>query len=107
MLLVGRLEDASTLADQLLALSRTHPGRGYQAQTFRLLGDIARHCDPPESELAIAHYQQALALAEEPGMRPLQAHCHCGLGTLYAQRGQREQAHTELSTAVRCTGPWT
>jgi hypothetical protein len=57
-------------------------------------------CDPPQSELAAAHYQQALVLAEELGMRPLQAHCHRGLGTLYAQRGQREQAHTELSTAI-------
>jgi len=100
LLLVGRVEDARSLADQLLALSRTHPGRGYQAQAFRLLGDIAMHRDPPESEPAAAHYQQALALAEEIGMRPLQAHCHCGLGTLCAQIGQWEQAHTELSTAI-------
>ena len=40
------------------------------------------------------------ALAEELGMRPLQAHCHCGLGTLYAATGQREPARTELSTAM-------
>jgi hypothetical protein len=33
-------------------------------------------------------------------MRPLQAHCHRGLGTLYAAAGQREQAYTELSTAI-------
>jgi hypothetical protein len=33
-------------------------------------------------------------------MRPLQAHCHRGLGTLYATIGQREQARTELSTAI-------
>ena len=33
-------------------------------------------------------------------MRPLQAHCHLGLGTLYATIGQREQARTELSTAI-------
>ena len=33
-------------------------------------------------------------------MRPLQAHCHYGLGTLYAAIGQREQARTELSAAV-------
>jgi hypothetical protein len=39
-------------------------------------------------------------LAEELGMHPLQAHCHRGLGTLYAKTGQREQAHTELSTAI-------
>ena len=30
-------------------------------------------------------HPQALALAEELGMRPLQAHCHLGLGTLSAQ----------------------
>jgi len=33
-------------------------------------------------------------------MRPLQAHCHRGLGLLYAMTGQREQARTELSAAV-------
>jgi Flp pilus assembly protein TadD len=33
-------------------------------------------------------------------MRPLQAHCHRGLGILYAQTGRREQAHTELSAAI-------
>ena len=33
-------------------------------------------------------------------MRPLQAHCHYGLGMLYATAGRREQARTELSVAV-------
>jgi tetratricopeptide (TPR) repeat protein len=49
---------------------------------------------------AEAHYQQALALAEELGMRPLVAHCHYGLGRLYGQTGQREQARAELSAAI-------
>jgi hypothetical protein len=39
-------------------------------------------------------------LAEELGMRPLMAHCHLGLGTLYSRIGQREQARTALSTAM-------
>ena len=30
----------------------------------------------------------------------LQAHCHHGLGTLYARSAQREQARTALSTAI-------
>ena len=51
-------------------------------------------------EQAEAHYRQALALAEELGMRPLQAHCHRGLGTLYAKIGRREQARAELSAAI-------
>jgi hypothetical protein len=33
-------------------------------------------------------------------MRPLQAHCHLGLGTLYAKAVMREQARAELSTAI-------
>jgi hypothetical protein len=46
------------------------------------------------------HYRQALALAEDLGMRPPQAHCHFGLGTLFAKSGQPEQAHAELSAAI-------
>ena len=58
------------------------------------------HHQPPESEPVAVHYRQALALAEALGMRPLQAHCHRGLGTLYATTGQREQARAALSTAI-------
>ena len=47
------------------------------------------HTNPPDAAQAEAHYQQALALAEELGMRPLVAHCHHGLGRLYGQIGQR------------------
>jgi Flp pilus assembly protein TadD len=34
-------------------------------------------------------------------MRPFQAHCHHGLGTLYAKTGQGEQARAALSTAIK------
>ena len=54
----------------------------------------------PDGRLAAASYHQALTLAEELGMRPLQAHCHRGLGTLSATVGQWEQARTALSTAI-------
>src|SRR5262249_30315962 len=88
------------LAEQVLVLARSHKERGNEAYALRLLGDIAAHRDPPESALAETHYQQALALANELSMRPLQAHCHRGLRTLYTVTGQREQACTELSTAI-------
>ncbi len=65
-----------------------------------LLGDIAIHREPLEIEQAEVHHQQALSLAKELGMLPLQAHCHRGLGTLYSQIGQSEQARAELSTAI-------
>ena len=67
---------------------------------LRLLGEVTAQRHPPDVPQAEAHYQQALALAEELGMRPLQAHCHLGLGMLYAATSQREQARAELSTAI-------
>jgi hypothetical protein len=82
------------------ALACEHQKRGNQAYALRLLGDIAARRDPPEVEPAAAHYQQALVLAEELGMRPLQAHCHRDLGTLSAKIGQQEQARAELAIAI-------
>ena len=49
---------------------------------------------------AEVHYQDALALAEELGMRPLQAHCHRSLGALYRQTGRAALARAALSTAI-------
>ena len=83
-----------------LELARMHQERGHQAYALRLLGDIAARRDPPDVDAAAAHYQQALTLADALGMRPLQAHCRRGLGTLYARRGQWEQARTELGAAI-------
>jgi tetratricopeptide (TPR) repeat protein len=98
--LAGPLEEAQALAEQALTLARAHQERGNEAYALRLLGDIAARRDPPEHEAAEAHYQQALALANELGMRPLMAHCHLGLGSLYITTGQYEQARAALSTAI-------
>src|SRR5262249_51767245 len=98
--LAGRLEEADTLAERGLALAGERQERAYQAYALRLLGDIAARHDPPERESAEAHYRQAHALAEALGMRPLLAHCHLGLGKLYAKIGWSEQARAALSTAI-------
>jgi tetratricopeptide (TPR) repeat protein len=99
-MMAGQLEEAHALAERALALARTHQGRDKQAYALCLLGEIAARREPPEVAQAEISYRQALTLAEELGMRPLQAHCHRGLGMLYAATGQREQARVELSTAV-------
>src|SRR4029453_18970901 len=99
-LLDGRPEDALPHAMRALELAHARKERGFQAYTLRLVGDIAAHHEPHTVEQAVAHYRQALTMAEELGMRPLQAHCHRGLGTLYAATGQWEQARTALSTAI-------
>jgi tetratricopeptide (TPR) repeat protein len=99
-LLAGRLEEAHALAERELALANAHQERTNQAYALRLLGEVAARREPPESDQAGDYYRQALALAEELGMRPLQAHCHLGLGKLYAKIGRRAEARAALSTAI-------
>jgi tetratricopeptide (TPR) repeat protein len=84
----------------MLDLSRERCERGAEAWALQRLGEIHAQCEPPDTEQAETYYHQALALAEELGQRPLQAHCHRGLGILYAQTGQAEQARVALSAAI-------
>jgi tetratricopeptide (TPR) repeat protein len=98
--LAGRGEEAWQHARQALDLARQLKERGSEALALYQLGVVQAHADPPDVAPAEAHYQQALALAEELGMRPLVAHGHLGLGTLYSKIGRREQARAELSAAI-------
>jgi tetratricopeptide (TPR) repeat protein len=98
--LAGHPEEAWHHARAALDLARQQKERGEEAFALHQLGVVHASAELPEVMPAEAYYQHALALAEELGMRPLQAHCHRGLGTLYATTGQREQARTALSAAV-------
>lgn len=99
-LLTGHAGEARGLARMALAFARDLKARGNEAYALRLLGEIHAHQDPPDVEAAEAAYRQALALAEELGMRPLLAHCYLGLGTLYTRVGRMPQARAALSTAI-------
>jgi tetratricopeptide (TPR) repeat protein len=99
-LLAGRRDEAVDLAASALAFARTLKARGNEAYALWLHGEIYAQREPLAGTAADAYYQQALALAKELGMRPLQAHCYLALGTLSTKRSQLAQARVELSTAI-------
>jgi tetratricopeptide (TPR) repeat protein len=99
-LLTGRPNDAVAVAQRALDLAHRQRERGNEAWVLRLLGDIAAHADSPDTESAEGHYTQALARADELGMRPLAAHCHLGLGKLFHRTGDRGKAAEHLTTAA-------
>jgi len=99
-LCAGLLDEAIQEAEQALHLQRQHKERGHEAWTLRLLGEISSHREPAMNAGAEEYYGQALVLAEELGMRPLIAHCHLGLGTLYRRTGKHEQAREHLTIAT-------
>jgi hypothetical protein len=99
-LLAGRSADASPQARQALERARDLKQRGHEAYALRLLGEIAAQHQPPAAEVAAVAYRHAMTPADALGMRPLAAHCHLGLGTLYAQTRRPEPARAELSAAM-------
>jgi tetratricopeptide (TPR) repeat protein len=99
-LLAGRIDEAWQHACQALDRARQQKTRGAEADALFQLGAVHAHTSPPDVPQAEAHYQEALILAETLGMRPLQAHCHHGLGTLYAKAGRPAQARVALATAI-------
>ena len=98
--LAGRGEEAGQHARQALDLARQQKEHGNEALALHQLGAVYAYADPPDVAQAEVYYRQALALAEELGMRPLVAHCHRGLGMLYSQMGRVEQARGALSAAI-------
>jgi class 3 adenylate cyclase/tetratricopeptide (TPR) repeat protein len=98
--LAGRGTEAWQHACQALDLARQLKERGNEALALHQLGVVHAHADSPDVVQAEAHYQQALVLANELGMRPLVAHCHLGLGNLYLKSGRLGEAHAELSAAI-------
>jgi class 3 adenylate cyclase/tetratricopeptide (TPR) repeat protein len=97
-LVLGRLDDAKRFADRSIESSRYQPGLAAYARC--LLGDLAIHPDHFDAESAATHYQEALALAELRGMRPLVAHCHSGMTQLYYRLGKPEDARQHFTAAT-------
>ena len=88
---VQRTDDARQRALLALALARQHTERGLEAYALRLLGKLALN-DDPGLEKSEAFYREAIALADELGMRPLLAHCYLDLGQLFRRAGVRTNA---------------
>ena len=72
----------------------------YTRVLIRLFGWLAFRVHFRRLAVSGPRFVYTQSLATELGMRPLLAHCHRGLGTLYAATGQREQARTALTTAM-------
>ena len=93
-------EEAGRLAAQALVLAQARDDLLGAAYAGKAMGDTLAAGASPSCAGAEGHYRMALALAENGGMHPLAAHCHLGLGKLYAHTHKRAQAHEHLATAT-------
>jgi hypothetical protein len=97
---LGRQVDAKRLTSQALDLARPRGQRSVQALCNRLEAERTMRDDPFDPSIALAHYQRALTLATDLGMRPLVAHCHAGLARLHKRTGKRVRSDEHFATAT-------
>jgi len=93
----GDVARALDLARQSVEQAAAQGHRGVLAENRWHLATILAHAGESDAD---GTYGEALSLAKELGMRPLQAHCHLGLGKLYRKLGRAEDARAELSRAI-------
>jgi class 3 adenylate cyclase/tetratricopeptide (TPR) repeat protein len=99
-MLAGRTDEADALAKRGLQLTAESKDKGSEAWLLAILADLSARRRPFNPAQVESDYGVALALARELKMRPLQAHCHLGMGNLYAQVKNLSRARSELSAAA-------
>jgi DNA-binding SARP family transcriptional activator len=100
LLWAGRVDDAQTTAEQALAQSRLRGERGDEAWALEVLGEVAIESGAASPDAAVAHFEAALALAEQLGMRSLRGRCHLGLGRAHARAGRAAEARLAFARAA-------
>ena len=95
-LAVGRVEEALPLAGRAAELTHYIASRGTEAWALRLRAEAEASQPAPLAAEAQATFRRALGRALELRMRPLEAHCHLGLGMLARRLGRRDDAQTEI-----------
>jgi tetratricopeptide (TPR) repeat protein len=101
LLLAEQVSEASAIAERALALSRERFERATEARALYLLGQIAARGAGGNPLTAERHYHDALALAEELGVRPLAGQCYLALARLGGRTGERQaEQHLAIATAT-------
>jgi class 3 adenylate cyclase/tetratricopeptide (TPR) repeat protein len=100
LLAAGDVTRARATAQRALDLALAHKERGHQAYALRLLGEIAARAEPRDLGLAEKDLTQALALAEELGMRPLRGRIHLSLGEMFRLGGDHGKAEAHVFHAI-------
>ena len=98
--LAGAHTEAEALARRALAVFAESKHRGSEAWLHCLMGDLLTQRQPADLIHAEASYKEALSLAQDLGMRPLQARCYLGLGQIHAQSKNASVARSELHVAA-------
>jgi class 3 adenylate cyclase/tetratricopeptide (TPR) repeat protein len=84
-LLNGNVSSAIGLCQEALNLAQNHRERFAEGHILRVLGDAATNTGSDGAARALTLYKEALSIAEQLAMRPLQAQCEDALASLFSK----------------------
>jgi tetratricopeptide (TPR) repeat protein len=97
--LAGRTEEGRAALQRALDIARERGMRGHEAWALYFAGDSYTLCDPADAFSAHQYYSDAVALAHELEMRPLEAICYLASGQQAQKSGRRAEAREQLTRA--------
>jgi TOMM system kinase/cyclase fusion protein len=95
---VGRIQEGLATVEEALGLSSTQLDVYYDAELYRLRGELLLRVPDPEG--AEAAFLRALEIARQHGARALELRAAASLGRLLQGQGRAAEARPALATAV-------
>jgi tetratricopeptide (TPR) repeat protein len=96
----GRMEEGTVALQRARDLARQRGMGAFEAWALYVLGNVYALRDPADALSLRQNQSDAVALAHELEMRPLQAQCHLAIGELAQKPGQQAEAREQLTKAA-------
>jgi predicted ATPase len=96
---VGQIEEGLTLLGEALAVAQDTGERRWEAELYRLKGEVLLACAAEHDTEAETCFRQAFDRARRQEARSLELRAAMSLSRLWRQQGQRAKAHDLLAGA--------
>jgi predicted ATPase len=94
---VGQLDEGLRALDEALAAVQHNEEHHYEAEVYRLKGELLLQKTPAHQEEAEEHLQQALAVARRRQAKSWELRAALSLSRLWQRQGKRQEAYELLA----------
>src|SRR5262249_21913712 len=93
----GRLNEGLSALTEALAIANEHENRFYEAETYRLKGEVLLKQDASNVAKAQNCYERAVEIARRQSAKSLELRATMSLARLLALQGRRDEARAMLA----------
>ncbi len=93
----GRVDDGLSALNEALAAADAHENRSYEAETYRLKGELLLKQDQSNAAEAQSCFQRATEIARKQSAKSWELRATMSLARLLAKQGRRDKASVMLA----------